>query len=280
MAEVKFAEGKKRGILFTVSIMLLSISLLSFAMALSDQAAKSKRAATALADIDRITDIYSNMEDEIGDIVSESANMSVANGTVYLNASLPYSPQVATDLGNFAAFEANATEQDIAVRMNLTNAKAGTFLIQPGSTEITQSPGAFYITPKNTAEGAGSLSSYDVSLMFPSASADGAFWDVVASGDNATGVLVHVRVQDASYATNLDFYETLDKYRTSRLNITQGGATVGYVQFESPGKLGVHYADNMGLKASVGFSNPVYVEANDNISIAGAVNMTGRVRMA
>jgi len=49
---------------------------------------------------------------------------------------------------------------------------------------------------------------------------------------------------------------------------------------ENTSNQGAVNAIKLGLKASIGLSNPVYVEANDTISVRSAANKTGRVRIA
>lgn len=271
------SSGKKRGVLFTVSMLLLSISLLSFASYLAEQAAKSGQTSISLLEIDRAADTYADAESELARILSTSIGISVENSTVLLNETLPIHAGTGADFDRFELFERSFS--DLNVSMNLTNLKAGSLLVQPGDIAITHSQAGFNITPKNSEGSAGSVRSYDINLTFQPMGADSAAWDAM-SNSSPSQTSVHVRVQDASYSFNFDTYQNVDKYGTSRLNITQGGALVGFVQFASPSAVQVYYASNIGLKASIGLSAQAYVEANDTISVISASNRTGNVRIA
>jgi len=270
-------SGGKQGVLFTVSVLLLSISLLSFAIYLSEQTAASRHTAVSLLEIDRTMDTYADIENELVKILMNSLNVTVENSTVFLNASLPMRPGAEEDFERFRLFEKNYS--DLGVEMNLTSLKAGSLLIQPGEIAILNSQSDLNITPKDSLESAGGVVSYDFSLTFQPMGADSASW-VALSDSSASQVQVHIRVQDASYSFIYDTVQSVDKYNYSLLKITQGGAEVGFVEFYPPSSARIHYGSNIGLKASIGLSNPVYVEANDTISVRSAANKTGRVRIA
>lgn len=276
-AERMLAGGKRRGVLFTVSMLLLSMSLLSFASYLAEQAAKSTQTSISLLEIDRTSDTYADLETELARILSTSIGISVDNSTVLLNETLPVRAGTDADFDRFAQFERNFS--DLNISMNLTNLKAGSLLVQPGEIAITHSQTGLNITPKNSQDSAGSVGSYDINITFQSMGADGAAWDAL-SNSSQSQTAVHIRVQDAIYSFNFDTYQNVDKYGASRLNITQGGALVGYVQFAPPSAVQVYYASNIGLKASIGLSTRAYVEANDTISVTSASSRTGNVRIA
>ncbi len=276
-AERMLAGGKRRGVLFTVSMLLLSMSLLSFATYLAEQAAKSGQTSISLLEIDRAADTYADVESELARILSTSIGISVDNSTVLLNETLPIRAGTDADFDRFELFERNFS--DLNISMNLTNLKAGSLLVQPGGIAITHSQAGLNITPKNSQGSAGSVRSYDINMTFQPMGADSAAWDVL-SNSSPSQTVVHIRVQDAIYSFNFDTYQSVDKYGDSRLNITQGGALVGFVQFTSPSAVQVYYASNIGLKASIGLSTRAYVEANDTISVISASNRTGNVRIA
>lgn len=266
-----------RGIFFTLSMMLLGISILSFAYFLSEQSAKSSRTAAWLESAGRTSGAYASIEDSLARIISPSINISVQNNTALIVESLPLGSQMGQDLDRFAQFE--SAYSDLNVSMDVSGLKDGLFFIQPSGAVVLNSPGVFQVTPQDSNESSGSLSGYDVELVFPAGGLDDAAWLGVS---NSSGNLetVHVRARDAGWGVVLDFYNSVDKYATSALNITNGGATVAVVQFTSPSALVVQYASNMTLKTSAAFTNPVYVESADTISVLSAVNRTGRPRFA
>ena len=262
-----------------VSALLLSIGLLWLALPLSGEPAKSGRTAAALADIDRCAGTYANIQHELAHISALSINLSVSNGSVLVEERLPVSAARAGELENFAQFE--RLYSDLNVSVNASELEAGTFRVMPGNTLVTHNGNYFRITPEDSADGAGAVSSYNITLTFPVAAIDSAQWQQLsAPGNGSDSVAVHVHIQDASYATYLDFEASLDKHAVSVLNITQGGALAGYVRFGPPAALEIYSDGNVDLKALTVFNNPVYVETNDSISVRSLANKTGRIRVA
>lgn len=270
-------EKSRRGILFTVSVLLLCVALIMMAMVLSSDSAKSRRIATALVDFDRTADAYSNIEDGLAQISVLRMNISVKNGTVLLNETIPAAADVTPYLERFALFEQNLS--DLNVSVGTGSIAAGSFTVMPIGAALAHPERGFSLTPPS-AESGGNLSSYDIELIFPTATLDNAQWEPLANSTGPSSLQVHVRVRDTRYAQFFDFEETLDRGSESFLNITQGGVTVATVRFLPPSALQVWSAEDIGLKASISFSVPVYVETNDVISVVSAVNRTGKLRIA
>ena len=268
---------RRRGMFFTLSMLLLGSALLSFIFFLSEQSTKSSDTVTYLMEVDRASDKYSEVEDGMARIISPYINISVQNGTVRIVESLPLSANIADDLGRFALFEANYSGMNVS--MNTTQIAGGNFIIQPSGTAVANSAGEFEVVPQDSAQGAGTLNSYDVEIVFQPGAIDDAAW-LAVSNSSADTMNVHVRVRDASYAVVRDFYSALDKHGSSSLNVTSAGATVAIVGFSSPAALLVQCSGNIGLKASISFSNPAYVETGDTINVEYAANRTGRARIA
>ncbi|MDE1798490.1 MAG: hypothetical protein KGH63_03730, partial [Candidatus Micrarchaeota archaeon] len=266
------APASRRGILFTLSVLLLGFSLLSMAFFLSSQSAKSSGTAAALSDIDRTSSAFSNMEDEIAVILSPSIQVSVVNGTASINESLPLSTRLPSDLDAFGQFEGNYSDQNIT--MNLTGLKSGNLVIQPVGAAVAQAPGSFNITPPSSA----GVKSYYVELVYPSGGVDSASWIAVSNSSNNT-MDVHVRVRDVQYAVLLDYDYALDRGGTSILNISNAGAPAGQITFSSPAALSISTGGAIDLKTSVGFSTPVDVESNDVLTVQSAANKSGPIRI-
>ena len=270
-------QGHRRGMFFTLSMMLLGSALLTFIFFLAEQSTKSSDTVTYLIEVDRASDKYAEVEDSLARILSQSINISVQNSTVRIQESLPLSAQIPDDFDRFALFEANYS--DMNVSMNLTNIASGQFIIQPSGAAVTNAPGVFGITPQNSPASAGTLTSYDVEIAFQPGAFDDAAW-LALSNSSGNAMNVHVRIRDESYSVIKDFYNALDKYGSSSINVTRAGATVAVVGFSSPAALRVQCSENIGLKASISFSNPAYVEADGMISVRSSANRTGRARIA
>jgi hypothetical protein len=274
-AEVK--RQSRRGILFSLSALLLSICLLSLSFYIARNSAESQSTVNSLLDIDRSTDAFFAVEGALAEIVSVSANYTSDGSTLRAGESLPYAASISTALERFSLFEQGYSDENVS--MSLEGMKAGSFLIQPGAINLTHQGGGFSVSP--TAASQGEVLSYDMDIIFPTATLDNAYWSSVTNAMNASDSLpVRVRVRDSRYAVIIDTNETLSRSSTSVLNITELGSSVGSVTFSPNAGVEVLCARDIGLKASIGFTTPVFVEANDVISVVSAANKTGRPRLS
>ena len=287
------ARRAKRGVMFALSAMLLCIALLSFAFYLSQESAKAKQTVAGILEIDRASNTYSNAEAGLRDILSNAANFSVQcngpqNCSLLISESLPISPQAAIGMERFAQFESG--HSDLNITMNLTNLENASFIIQPGNTRITNAEGDFHIIPA-TPEGAQGILSYGINLTFPMERLGenaAVSWQAQNASGNASNITLRILVQneghspanESDYSFAKNFLISIGRQSEGTLNITDQGEPIGYVRFTPDASVQVHYAGNMGLKASIEFSHPIYVEANDTITIISAVNKSGKIRIA
>ncbi|MCX6772946.1 MAG: hypothetical protein NTV88_04215, partial [Candidatus Micrarchaeota archaeon] len=248
--------------------------------ALSQQSAKAKYAAVGAMEIDRASDVQSNIQDQLYRILSAQSQISVNGNIAVFDETLPYDPEFAIGVERFKEFETNFS--DLNVSMDLTNLKNADFMVQPNNVRVSHAASNFFVTPQNSSASSGAVSSYDVRVVYSAGSLNGATWQSLASVANgsANSTLVHVIVQDASYSFLQEYYYTLNKSKTSYLNLTQGGVQVGFVQFSAPSALQVSYTGNIGLKTSIGLTNPVHVETNDTITVVASANKTSYLRIA
>lgn len=276
--------GSKKGAFASVSAMLLVIVLLAFALQLSGQPGKLGTSATSLLNLDRVADKYANMESQISRIVFHYTNITAIENTVMISETFPLNPAYAEDLDNFAAFEQNFSSLNVS--LNLTKTKNGSFIIQPNGALITQSDTQFNITAGNSS--AGGISEYRITIIFPMGTVDSAAWDTLNAVDasDPDALPVSILIEDEEYLLDnisgvyAGFYETINRSATSRINITRGAMTVGYVKFSPPGSLEIYSASGMDLKVLTRFTNPVYVEANDTLSVKSFANKTGAIRIS
>jgi hypothetical protein len=156
--------------------------------------------------------------------------------------------------------------------------EARNFTILPANASLSHFANGMQVVPN--AEGStDGITTYYVEMVFPSATLDGAFWtELPPAGDDPLPVVI--RVRDVRYAFLMDFSENVSRNSTSRLNVTLAGATVATVAFSDPSSLSAWSSQDMGLKASIGFAQPSFVQANDVISVVSATNRTGMVRVA
>ena len=273
---MKKGIGRRKGIFTSVSVLLLSMCLIMLAAPLSYQSGSGVKTATALLNMDKTESRYANLEGQAVRIFKNYIGVEVNNDSATISEILPLSPALSGDLESFIQFEKNLSEMNFS--MNLSGMKNGSFYIMPFFTRVRNEPGGFFITPI----GAGAqIAEYQLNLVFPIASVDNADWDVLDNATNSSGgLLVNVDVRDDSYSMHRRFYEYVNREGTSRINITSGGALVGYVEFSSGSAVEVHYEGNLDLKALTKFTTPVYVEANDTLSVISEVNKSRKIRIA
>jgi hypothetical protein len=260
-----------RGILFSLAIMLLGTSLLAMAIFLSGQPSKASRASSWLLDMDRASHTRANIDDALAGLVSRSINFSVENGTLGIEASLPWDSRIGEDISKFELFEENYS--DANADMDLQRIRNGSFKVMPVNASVEQSGGNFSIVPQDGSGVAG----YYLMISFP----EGGFDNVTWAPSNGSGDLmpVYVRLQGGE-GQPYYIYQGIDRNGESILSIGDDGGFAGQVRFHPPSALELLYVGNIGLKASVGFTSQVYVETEDMVSISHSANQSRRVRVA
>jgi len=271
--------GGKRGMFMTISVLMLGIVILSMVFLLSEQLNMSKVSASEIGEIDRTAGIYSNVEDGISRIISFYINISVQNGTLTMEAPLPFPGRMSEDLERFSQFEAGHGEKNIS--LDIENAKNGSFIVNPGGIAVSARGNVLAIAPQDSNESSGSVGSYYVDLTFLPGEVHSANWSVVSSSSGDL-IPVHVRAHDPNYAVIIDIYNDIDRNGTSVLLINDGanGTGITVVQFSDPSALRVEGGGAIGLKTIVGFNNLVSIGANDTISVWSTVNKTGPVKIS
>jgi hypothetical protein len=259
-------------------MLLLCISLLMLSSALADESVRAKQQSAILIGYDRTSDTYSGIEDNLRRIHSLWMGVSVDNSTVSINETLPSHADTPLYLSRFAAFEEN--HSDLNVSIETGNLAIGNLVVRPMNASIWHGSRSFLVQPQDPQPPEGTLRSYHIELVFPLATVDDARWESLDSSASQDAISVNVRVRDVRYAVLLDTNQTLNPDGESLLNVTMSGGTVATVQFFPPSSVEVWSSEDMDLKASVGFSVPVYVETDDGISVEGAVNRTGKIRLA
>lgn len=270
---LKNAKGKKgkKGVLFSLLTLLLAILLLSLASFLSQESWKAKRSASQIAKVDRAVDAFSNIEDNLREIAALRANITAQNSTLLIEERLP-SRSAEQHIQRYKAFAENYS--DLQVSVGTGSISAGGYIVQPSGALISHPAGSLLLDPS------GAVSWYDIELLFDSADADFAFWSEISQFEGAEALPVSIRVRDTRYAFIMDFHETLNRTGISVFNVTKSGATVATLRFSPDSALEASSSQDMGLKASIGFPSPIYVETDDVISVVSDVNKTARIRIA
>ena len=272
-----FCSGRAgKGVLFSFAAMLLCVCIMMFASIAADWSLQSRQMASRLVDMDRATDTYSNAEDGLVEISSLATDITVDNKMVIISSPLP-APEVSVYLQRFAQFESNLS--DLTFSAGTSSLASRSFLIQPSNISISHQNQALIALPLSPLAQGGLPDSYDVELIFSTATVDAASWSPIHSDSGASGIPVHVRVRDTRYAVLLDFSEKINRSAESILNITSSGVTVATVRFNSPSALEVTSAQDIDLKTSIGLSIPAFVETADVLSVVSTANKTGRLRV-
>jgi hypothetical protein len=279
MDEVKKnPEPARRGMMFSFAALLLCICIILFAAITAQWSVWDRQTASRLMDIDRANDIYSNAEDGLAGISLVATNMTTDGSTARVSASLP-APDVSLYLQRFAQFESNYT--DSGFRFNATTAglAARKFYVMPSNVQVWHQRDRLVITPQAASASGGEPTGYDVEAIFNADSADGASWTKLSLDSSAKKMPVHVRVRNDRYSMLFDFTESLNRSAQSMINITQAGQTVATISFGAPSTMEAWSQGGVDLKASIGFSIPIFIETGDTMSLVSSVNKTGRIRV-
>jgi hypothetical protein len=267
-------EGGKRGLMFSFAALLLCICIVLFASVTAQWSLWDRQASSKLIDIDRTNDIYSNAEDGLVGISALSTNISSDGNLVRVFASLP-AQDMSEYLRRFAQFESNFSDFNTTAETSGIGARR--FYIMPSGMLVWHQNDR--LTATFPSGGSGEPASYYVEAIFDSDGLDAAAWSQLSEDDAAGGLPVHVRVRNERYSVLYDFQESLNRSAASSLNITLSGLTVATISFFPQSGLEVYSPEGMDLKASIGFSTPVYIETNDTLSVVSIVNKTGRIRV-
>jgi len=265
-----------RGMFSTLAVLLFCMGILAFVIPLASQGIRSSHAVSSMIGSDTGMARYAAIGDQLRKIGATAYNITVSNNTVELRESFPVR-SISQELEAFRAFEQNYS--DVNVSMETGNLANGTFLIIPSNVTISHAQDRAYIVPSGAGSGE-QVAGYVILLNFPAAAVDSAGWETISRDNGSGGLPVRVHVQDATYSTYLDFYESVSRTGTSRMNITKDGALVGYVVFSGPSAVEIYSKEKMDLKALAEFRNEVRVETGDLLSVRAAANKTARLRVA
>ncbi|MFA5105980.1 MAG: hypothetical protein WC506_03400 [Candidatus Micrarchaeia archaeon] len=262
MAGITQKSGRK-GIFFALSALLLASVLIALASGVSDVSSRTRRTATALLDTDFAANAHADAQAQVAKIMSEWANVTCENNSVSISESLPIKAGFGSDLQTLSEFYSQYARANVTV--NMTTLAQGSYVIEPQGLEVSHTPELVDFRNPGPGEG-GLVRSINMTLLFPAGAIDSAEWDQLSSAAPGTGMNVSVRVMDASYTVYRTFTAEVQRDATSEINISQGGVEVAHVRFYDPSSCQIYHTNMLNLKAMIEMSNPVYVQAHDNIT--------------
>jgi hypothetical protein len=268
----------KRGMMFSFAALLLCICLILFAAITAQWSVWDRQAASRLMDIDRANDIYSNAEDTLVGITLVATNITSDGSTARVSASLP-APDVSLYLQRFAQFESNYTDSGFRFNATTSGLAARKFYVMPSNVQVWHQHDRLTVTPQAPSSPGGEPTGYDVEAIFNADAIDGASWTKISLDSSAAKMPVHVRVRNERYSVLFDFTESLNRSAQSMINITQAGQTVAAISFGTPSAMDAWSEGGVDLKASIGFSIPIFVETGDTMGLVSPVNKTGKIRV-
>jgi hypothetical protein len=281
MVQLNLPAGGKRGLFMTLSVFLLAISLILLYGQLARSPVAAKDAARAVLDIDQVTWRQANIMSNAVRIFSYQMNVSASNNSVYVQERLPFNTTLlSSNLDDYAAFVRNDSMMGKGenITVGFEGFKSGSVFVEPYGAQFHNPNGTFVVSPP---AGCGCITAYSINLTMPIESVNELEWQSIsnASGPGADIVQVSINVHDTIYSFNQDLVQYISTTGTSRLNMSRDGAGAGYLQFGTDGSLTV-VADGADLKALTSFSNPVYVESNDSVSVGTLPSRSCRIRIS
>ncbi len=270
--------GVKKGIFFALSALLLASVLIALASGIADVTSRARRTATSIMDIDFASRAHADAQSQAIKIMSSWSNVTCQNSTIAISESLPIGVTFASDLANMEEFYGEYLNANVSA--NLTGLANGSYMIAPQGMEISHT-GTTVLFQNNASAQGDQVMSYNITLTFPAGMADSADWAALSNASsNATGINVTVKVMDASYTLYKTITGFVERGAESRINITQGGATVGYVRFFSPSSCEIYHSNAVNLKAMIEMASPVYAQTHENItSSAGRATKSSPARI-
>ncbi|VVB65877.1 Uncharacterised protein [Candidatus Gugararchaeum adminiculabundum] len=289
---MKIKNKKTRGFVISISVMLLAIALLYFALIVSIYSNSLKSANAELAGIERVNSQYDSASYGIKSILSaELVNVTIAQSTgttanisFKQNLSETARARYFTEVGRFQSFiQAQAIEGNVTV--NLANGvSAPVIYVRPANITVSYTVGKVAYSPLNNAYSAGRVTGYSLLIKLNDRPTPGLNWTTLntLSASDPNAVYFHIGVQGTNGTVSDTKY--LDKYQNSTLLMqNSGGQSVITVQARSPAYLDVNYALNLNgsMETILQLNNTATVELGSgsviNISRVGEIEKTGTV---
>jgi len=252
----------KKGLLFTLSMLLLGSSFLFLSASLSAYSFSLKNNAQVINNFEKINSQFDGASYGMGEIFEhEALTITQVGNNVHFEEEISgFGKQNYTrDVMQFKQF----IQSYGRVNVSIDDAEAGNpkMYLMPQNISIDHRPGSIIFSPQNYSGSEESVEGYDILIKInhPTPTIN---WTNASevSGSNESALYFHIGLQGSDGAVSDTVY--LDRYAESELRLLNSESqSIVTVQIESPATLTLNYNVDMYLNAVVVLNNSIeYIE--------------------
>lgn len=254
----------RKGMLFTISVLLLASSFLYFVNSISSYTNSLRLSTTTMADAENINMQYDSLAYGIEKIAKEETiNITFQGTNISFVENIDVSNQYPTDLSRFVNF--TYLFGVINHSVNISEAQNPKLTILPQNIEINHVENNITFTPENTSSSYDNITKYEI-LMQATVNTPWFNWtslNEVGQG-NPNAVYVHIGFQGGNGTTYITKY--LDKHDRSEVHLMNSqNQSMMSVRLEEPATVTLDYNLDMYLNVIVGLDSNAYVELGTDI---------------
>lgn len=279
--------GMKKGILFTVSLMLIASSFLFLLAAASLNSNSARLSTIELAALERLNAHSDEIAYQLESILaSDAVSVAIASnpnktGTLTFSENLPFGTTYYLDLQRFRDFAEGNSEFNTSIDLN--EARIPKLYVSPQNITMDHPTSKVVFTAQNSSLSAASITSYDLQV-FTNESTLNPIWinasEVPPSSPNA--LYFHLAMQGSNGTAYTDKY--LDKYKYSEVKfVDASNASIMVFQFFSPASLTINYKNEFFLKTTIYLNRTTEntsVELGNNIISASTIQPTAITKVS
>lgn len=272
--------GMSRGILYTISVLLMAVSFLYLLLVISSHTSSIKTAAEGLSDIETLNSGFDSASYGMKALLTrEVANITRSgfNITFEENLSTTGNTDYYADVPEFEKFM--EFRSGIETSINTSEARRPRLYISPQNISVDHLPGKITFTPQNSQESAGNITGYEI-LARVELDTPSYYWEEISelNESDPDAMQFHLGLEGDNGTITTTKY--LDKYGDSELRlVNEYNQSVMGVRIESPAVVAVNYNADIDLKIIIGLTTRASVElGQDIITVStGQLEKTGKV---
>lgn len=247
--------GMKRGVLFTVSLMLIASSFLYLIAAASLYSTSARTTATELAAIERLNAHSDGISHNLESILfSEAVNATITSGpgnagTLTFTENLPFGTTYYLDLQRFRDFAEGNPEFNTII--DLDEARIPKLYVSPQGITMDHPASKVVFTAQDSPVSAGSITAYDLQVFTTDPTLN-PVWinESTVSPSSPNAVHFHLAMQGANGTVYTEKF--LDKYEYSEVKFLDAeNASIMVFQLFPPASLTINYKNEFFLKTII-----------------------------
>lgn len=269
----------RKGVLLTISILVIASSFLFLLTHISLYSNSMKDATASLSNFEKINMQFDSASYGIKQILlTESMNISAEGTNISFSKNLSIATNYKYDLSNFRQFiEAYSS---VNTTIDISEALSPKLYIGPQNIVIDHQNGKINFTPENTVQSAGNIEGYDVliTLNVPTLWIN---WSQSSElpESNPDSMYFHLGMQGSNGTMYMEKY--IDKYNPTEFGLVNSqNVTLITISANSPASLSINYTIDMYLKTIVRLNNSASVELGRdivNVTVDSEAEKLGKV---